>query len=1133
MSIATFLRQAAGRIQTWVAAIRLNDPTADRVAVIGAVGRRSRASVLAPLVLFSALVFAAGPVGAHTKSVGFTVAPSGGGNGTVTVYYGSYHSVAPTAEGVFELNSTTGGPSFSGAADTTYATKPPALIDGANNYLSTAGGTCTSGGVFIWMSRTFTNVPAGTYEIRLTGSFTAVWQPCADINPRTVTLDYDPPGLDSIVRQNPSQQLTNADSVTFRVTFDDDVANVSANDFVVSGGSTASVTGVTAVNGSTYDITVSGGDLANFIGTVGLDLAPGQDIVDLSGNALPSGEPATDETYTLDNQAPGVAISGVPASTNGPFTATFTFDETVSGFDAGDITVGNGSLSGFMQTGPNTYTALVTPTATGTVTIDVPAGGASDAAGNGNAAAAQATSQYDATPPGVAISGVPAQSNAPFTATFTFDEPVVGFGAGDIAVGNGSASSFVQTGPTTYTALITPASDGTVTVDVPAGAAQDTAGNASTAAAQATSQYDGTGPAVAISGVPAVASGPFPATFTFDETVTGFDVADIVIGNGAASGFVQTGPMTYTALITPTADGTVTIDVPAGAAQDAFGNASTAAAQVTTQFDATPPGVAISGVPANANGPFTTTFTFDEVVSGFDAGDIVVGNGTPSNLVQTGPTTYTALITPAAEGPVTIDVPPGAAQDSAGNASTAAAQASTSYDTTAPTVDITGVPGQSDGPFTATFTFSEDVTGFAISDLGITNGTASGFVMVSASTYTALITPTAQGQVTIDVPAGAAQDAAGNANIAGQAVSNYIDRAYTAERTKRVIRNFMSRRADQITAADPDLVWRLQRNRGASGASGPVGFTGRGTEENVEIAFSTSLRQVMSASSYHKAVNAKDGMQNLMALGYQQMMKPQAEYGFDIWVQGKISRIDTDTSETDLGLLYVAADYRFSQDVVVGIMSQFDWASENDDRNGASAEGFGWMIGPYIVGRIHQNFLFEGRFAAGRADNKVSPFNTYEDDFETERWLARARLTGDFHYGEWNFEPHIGIIYFEEKQKAYRDSFGTFIAGQDVTLGRLTFGPKISRRFIASDGKTIIAPHIGLQAIWDFDKAETVDVATGLGSGSSDGVRGRIEGGISVYSEDGISFTGRFAYDGIGADDLDAYSASGRLRFKY
>ena len=69
-------------------------------------------------------------------------------------------------------------------------------------------------------------------------------------------------------------------------------------------------TGVLAGAGSAYTLTVSGGDLAGLNGTVGLDLAAGQNITDTVGNALPAGEPATDESYILENAVVVGAIGG-------------------------------------------------------------------------------------------------------------------------------------------------------------------------------------------------------------------------------------------------------------------------------------------------------------------------------------------------------------------------------------------------------------------------------------------------------------------------------------------------------------------------------------------------------------------------------------------------------------------------------------------------------------------------------------------------------------------------------------------------------------------------------------------------------------------------------------------------------
>ena len=117
-------------------------------------------------------------------------------------------------------------------------------------------------------------------------------------------IDVTAPIFTSIVRNTPATNPTDADTLVFRATFNENVRNVDSADFVVDGGTTATITDISPVSASVYDITVSGGDLANFNGTVGLNLARRQNIADLAnlvGHALPRIEPSTDEIYTVEN----------------------------------------------------------------------------------------------------------------------------------------------------------------------------------------------------------------------------------------------------------------------------------------------------------------------------------------------------------------------------------------------------------------------------------------------------------------------------------------------------------------------------------------------------------------------------------------------------------------------------------------------------------------------------------------------------------------------------------------------------------------------------------------------------------------------------------------------------------------
>ncbi|NER78777.1 MAG: hypothetical protein F6K42_04205, partial [Leptolyngbya sp. SIO1D8] len=181
----------------------------------------------------------------------------------------------------------------------------------------------------------------------------------------SIESDRTAPTLTSFVRQTPTDSATNADSLVFFATFSEDVQAVDTTDFAIDGTTTATVTNVNQTSASTYEVTVSGGDLGSFNGTVGLDLAGGQNIADNSGNTLPGTEPTTDETYEVDNTTPTVSLTSAAADpVNGTFSVIATFSESTADFTNTDISVTNGSVSNFSGSG-TTYTFDVTPTADG------------------------------------------------------------------------------------------------------------------------------------------------------------------------------------------------------------------------------------------------------------------------------------------------------------------------------------------------------------------------------------------------------------------------------------------------------------------------------------------------------------------------------------------------------------------------------------------------------------------------------------------------------------------------------------------------------------------------------------------------------------------------------------------------
>ena len=178
-----------------------------------------------------------------------------------------------------------------------------------------------------------------------------------DFSGQVYALDQTPPAVSSIVRANPAGPVTNASSVTYTVTFTENVTGVDPTDFVATVAGGVSVTPTVGVSGSgaVYSVTVSG---VSGNGTVRLDLVDDDSIQDSVGNPLGGAAPGdgslNGEVYTVDQLAP--SVSSIQRTTPaGPVTNattvsyTVTFSENVTGVDAADFSL---SLSGVAATAP-------------------------------------------------------------------------------------------------------------------------------------------------------------------------------------------------------------------------------------------------------------------------------------------------------------------------------------------------------------------------------------------------------------------------------------------------------------------------------------------------------------------------------------------------------------------------------------------------------------------------------------------------------------------------------------------------------------------------------------------------------------------------------------------------------------
>ena len=484
---------------------------------------------------------------------------------------------------------------------------------------------------------------------------------------------------------------------------------------------------------------------------------------------------------------PAVRINDVPTTEqSGAFDVTIEFSEVVTGFERADIALtGSADATVTSLTGSNEeYTATITPESDGEVVIQVPAGVAEDSNSDTNIASDLHTVSVDVRPT-VVVSDVPTDvQSGVFDVTIEFSEDVTGFEAYEIAfTGNNlTAEVTALTGSgSVYTATITPGMDGDITFYVPADVAEDSDSNGNLTSESHTVSVN-VPPTVRISDVPTdVQSGAFDVTIEFSEDVTGFEAYDLELtGTASASAELIGGNKAYFATITPTTSGVVRIQVPANVVDG--GNVASERHDVTVDVSIS---VTISNVPTGVQSDaFNVTITFGENVTGFTAGDIeLTGTAFASAELFGSGSVYTATITPTTDGDIIIRVPADVAEDSEGTGNSASEVVLISVDV-APTVRISDVPTDvQTGAFDVTIRFSEDVTGFTAGDIELTGtASASAELIGSGSVYTATITPTADGDVIIRVPADVAEDGNGNGNLTTESPLISVDVPPTVER---------------------------------------------------------------------------------------------------------------------------------------------------------------------------------------------------------------------------------------------------------------------------------------------------------------------------------------------------------------
>ena len=482
------------------------------------------------------------------------------------------------------------------------------------------------------------------------------------------------------------------------------------------------------------------------------------------------------------------------------------FTRPLTGFTADDITlVGsvNGSdpeVSNFTGSGASYSFNVERGASDGTIDITIDRRVATDEFGHPNEASRLASTFIDGQPVPVINSTVTSPTNLlSISYMVEFSDSVTNFNDTGIEVSgsaNGVVENFVEIDDDSYTFDVSHNSvDGVVSVFIPAGVADEIQStNKNLASNRLNHTIDRIAPIPTLTSTSPedTNSRTIPFKVTFEEPVTGFNHTGITVTGLAdvdEDSFEAESDSVYNFDIVATADGQVSVQIPADVAQDAAENDNVASGEVARTVDTDRARAALSTeiISPTKLAVIPYTVDFGEQVNGFVAADIDASiddnDLTATNPVSDDGIIYTFNIAHGVnEGELTVSIPENVTTDNAGNNNTASESLAITIDRIAPTVTSASVisPGIIRLDVSETvFDRSATAADFTINGVASTPTVTS--IAVSGSTITltlsSLITDADDPVVSYTRNAGSIEDLATNplADFANQIATNDLD----------------------------------------------------------------------------------------------------------------------------------------------------------------------------------------------------------------------------------------------------------------------------------------------------------------------------------------------------------------------
>ena len=255
-----------------------------------------------------------------------------------------------------------------------------------------------------------------------------------------------------------------------------------------------------------------------------------------------------------------------------------------------------------------------------------------------------------------------------------------------------------------------------------------------------------------------------------------------------------------------------------------------------------------------------------------------------------------------------------------------------------------------------------------------------------------------------------------------------------------------------------------------------------------------------------------------------------------VWGEVTGSYGNSDSGDTKSVLGSFGIHRKYSENLLVGAMLQFDLSDHVLAGNIGRIDGTVWLVGPYFAARHgSQPLYFEGRLLYGESDNDIRfidrDLGVRTGSFDTTQLLAQIRVEGEIALSNRDeglrLIPYADARWIEDRAEAFNDRIGNRfvnrVPGQKVSTGQLELGSNVEIPVAVNHGEMTLTGGLGLV----YANTEG-DYITSDSRG-----RGRGEIGFSYGLDDNVRIDFESFYDGIGTSRYEGYGLSLSAEMKF